>query len=128
MFSDHLRKIDDAPHKTLLLVAAGLVMACQLVAMALVAGEQVQKAQMRGDSHASRQVMVASCVESSRGAAVKDCFRLGIADLEIRQDADGAKSFVQLSSSEAAELDTIVTPATSAGALAGFMSASFAVR
>ena len=68
MFSDHLRKIDDAPHKTLLLVAAGLVMACQLVAMALVAGEQVQKAQMRGDSQASRQVAVASCVEPKSGS------------------------------------------------------------
>jgi hypothetical protein len=105
MFSDHLRKIDEAPHKTLLLVAAGLVMVCQLVAMALVAGEQVQKAQMRGDSQASRQVAVASCVETSRGVAVKDCFRLG-----------------------SSELEAVVTPATSTGAITGFMPASFATH
>ena len=80
MFSDHLRKIDNAPHRTLLLISAGLVMVCQLVAMALVAGEQVQKAQMRGDSQASRQVAFASCVETSRGLAVKECSQAGGAD------------------------------------------------
>ena len=105
MFSYHLRKIDEAPHKTLLLVAAGLVMVCQLVAMALVAGEQVQKAQMRGDSQASRQVAMATCIETSRGVAVKGCFQLGSYDLE-----------------------TIAAPATSADATPGFVSTSFAAR
>lgn len=73
MFSDHLQKIDQAPHKTLLLVASGLVIVCQLVAMALVAGEQVQKAQMRGDHEASHQAAIATCIESSKGVSVKDC-------------------------------------------------------
>ena len=129
MFSDHLRRIDDAPHKTLLLVAAGLVRMCQLVAMALVAGEQVQKAQMRGDSQASRQVAVASCVESSRGMAIRDCFKLDSSELEIQQVSLAAKSFGHYgAASETAELESIATPATSAGALAVFMPASFAVR
>jgi hypothetical protein len=129
MFSDHLRKIDEAPHKTLLLVAAGLVMVCQLVAMALVAGEQVQKAQMRGDSQASRQVAMATCIETSRGVAVKGCFQLGSYDLESQQGTSHTKGSGQSSmASVAPELDTIATPATSAGALSGFMSASFAVR
>lgn len=129
MFSDQLRKIDEAPPKILLLVAAGLVMACQLVAMALVAGEQVQKAQMRGDSQASRQMAVASCVESSRGVAVKDCFRPGSVGLEIHQDRFTAKRSVQYgAASEAGEIDTTATPATSAAAITGFTPASFAAR
>lgn len=87
MFSDHLRKIDQAPHKTLLLVAAGLVIVCQLVAMALVAGEQVQKAQMRGNNDVSRQAAVASCVEASRGVEIKGCFLIGSSELEIQRDS-----------------------------------------
>lgn len=129
MFSDHLRKIDDAPHKTWLLVAAGLVMVCQLVAMALVAGEQVQKAQMRGDSQASRQVAVASCVETSRGVAVKDCFQIGSADLETRHLAHHAKSDLQYgAASDTGEIDSVGMPAKSLGTVKGFMSASFAVH
>ena len=94
MFSDHLRKIDQAPQKTLLLVASGMVIVCQLAAMALVAGEQVQKAQMRGDSDASRQAAVASCVEASRGAAVKGCFFLGTSELTIRNESLASEAIV----------------------------------
>ena len=97
MFSDHLRKIDQAPHKTLLIVAAGLVIMCQLVAMGLVAGEQVQKAQMRGNNDASRQAAVASCVEVSRGAEVKGCFLLGSSDLETQQSAVTHEGFMSVS-------------------------------
>ena len=129
MFSDHLRKIDEAPHKTWLLVAAGLVMVCQLVAMALVAGEQVQKAQMRGDSQASRQVAVASCVETSRGIAIKDCFQIGSSDLETRHHTGQVKSAVQYGAvSDAGEIDTIGTPAKSSRRMKGFMSASLAAH
>lgn len=135
MFSDHLRKIDEAPHKSLLLVAAGLVIACQLVAMAWVAGEQVQKAQTRGNSQASRDVAVASCVESSRGVAVKDCFQLGRSQLERGQDASPADSFAQDSAvPAAAALDSLAaptipgTPAISAGVRQAIGPASFAVR
>lgn len=73
MFSDHLRKIDEAPAKTLLLIAAGLVIVCQLVAMVLVADGQVEKAQLREASHASARAATAWCVQSNRGAALRDC-------------------------------------------------------
>jgi hypothetical protein len=73
MFSDHLRKIDDAPAKTLLLIAAGLIIVCQLVAMVLVTGAQVEKAQLREASHASAMAVRAGCIESSRGAALRNC-------------------------------------------------------
>ena len=113
MFSDRLRKIDQAPHKTLLLVASGLVIVCQLVAMALVAGEQVQKAQMRGDSDASRQAAVASCVETSRGVAVKNCFLLGSSGSETQHD--GLVS------------EAIAVPSIPNRAMTGFMSTSLNV-
>lgn len=73
MFSDHLRKIDEAPAKTLLLIAAGLVIVCQLVAMVMVASGQVEKAQLREASHASIRAATAWCIQSSSGAALRDC-------------------------------------------------------
>ena len=75
MFSDHLRVIDEAPTKTLLLIAAGLVIVCQLVAMVMVAGGQVEKAQLREASQASARAATAGCIESSWGAALRDCDR-----------------------------------------------------
>lgn len=75
MFSDHLSIIDEAPTKTLLVIAAGLVIVCQLVAMVLVADGQVEKAQLREARHASARAATAWCVESSRGAALRDCDR-----------------------------------------------------
>ena len=75
MSSDFLRIIDEAPTKTLLLIAAGLVIACQLVAMVMVAGGQVEKAQLREATQASARAATVWCVESSTGAALKDCGR-----------------------------------------------------
>ena len=75
MFSDHLQKIDHASGKTMLLIAAGLVIVCQLVAMVLVSQGQVEKAQAREASQASARAALSWCVESSRGAALKDCDR-----------------------------------------------------
>ena len=76
MFSDHLKPIDTMPVNRLLLVAAGLVLACQLVAMVLVAEGQVEKAQLRQASHASLQAAVANCLESQQGSFIRDCMRL----------------------------------------------------
>ena len=73
MFSDHLRKIDEAPAKTLMLIAAGLVMVCQLVAMVIVANGQVEKAQLREASHASVRAATAWCIQSSSGVALRNC-------------------------------------------------------
>lgn len=76
MFSDHLRKIDDASAKTLLMIAAGLVIVCQLVAIVLVADGQVEKAQLREATLASARAATAWCVENSRGFALRDCDRV----------------------------------------------------
>jgi hypothetical protein len=89
MFSDHLRKIDDAPTKTLLLVAAGLVIFCQLVAMVMVADAQVEKAQLREASQASARAATAWCVESSQGAALRQCDRPSTSDNARVTDTSG---------------------------------------
>ncbi len=89
MFSDHLRKVDEAPTKTLLLIAAGLVIVCQLVAMVLVADGQVEKAQMREASQASARAATAWCVESSRGAALRECDRPSTSDNTRATDDSG---------------------------------------
>ncbi len=73
MFSDHLQKIDQASGKTLLLVAAGLVIVCQLVAMVLVAQGQVEKAQAREATQASQRIATAWCLETSRGTELRGC-------------------------------------------------------
>ena len=129
MFSNHVRKIDQAPHKTLLLLAAGLVIVCQLVAMALVAGEQVQKAQMRSESHASQQAVVASCVEVSRGVAINDCFSLGSSEREARRSSNHEESSAPNGAMTlSGELETTATPVVSQGATSGFIPASFTAR
>ncbi len=76
MFSDHLHIIDNAPVKKLFMVAAGLIVICQLVAMALVAEGQVEKAHLREASQVSFQKAMATCIANSRGIDLKDCTRL----------------------------------------------------
>ena len=71
MFSDHLQKIDHASGKTLLLIAGGLVIFCQLVAMMLVSQGQVERAQARETNRANQRI--AWCMETSRGAELRAC-------------------------------------------------------
>lgn len=73
MFSDRFRQIDGVPARVLLLIAAGLVIVCQLVAMVMVTGGQVEKAQLREASQASARAATVSCIESSHGAALREC-------------------------------------------------------
>ena len=73
MFSDHLQKIDHTSGKTLLLIAGGLLIVGQLVAMVLVTQGQVEKAQAREVSQASQRVATAWCIETSRGAELRGC-------------------------------------------------------
>ena len=75
MFSDHLRKVDELPTRALLLLAAGLVIICQLVAMVMVADGQVERAQLREARQATARAATAWCIESSRDAALRDCDR-----------------------------------------------------
>lgn len=73
MISDHFRKIDLISNRTLFLLAGGLVIVCQLVAMALVADGQVQKAQVRHSEVASQKLAFAQCVESGIYTSRQGC-------------------------------------------------------
>lgn len=87
MFSDHFRKIDEVPARTLLLIAAGLVIVCQLVAMVMVTGGQVEKAQLREASQASARAASVWCIETSHGAALRECDP-GASSFSAQSDVD----------------------------------------
>ncbi len=73
MFSDHLPKIDRVSGRSLLLMAGGLVIVCQLVAMVLVAGEQVRKAELRDTQQSQQRAAIARCYEGATRAARQEC-------------------------------------------------------
>ena len=124
MFSDHLRKIDEAPYKTLFGVAAGLVMVCQLVAMALVVDGQVAKAKARDAHHAYEQVAVVQCMESSLGVARHSCIQQVTAASGSTQVHDSQQNAQAVASIR--DIERAVMPA--APPVQGFMSAAFATR
>ncbi len=73
MISDHFRKVDVISNRTLFLFAGGLVIVCQLVAMALVSDGQVKKAQLRNLGVANQQAAFAQCLETSVGSSMQRC-------------------------------------------------------
>ena len=75
MFSEHLRKINEIPRRTLLGVAGGFLILCQLGAIAMVADEQVKKAQVRETQRTSERIAAAHCMESTMGAARHSCLQ-----------------------------------------------------
>lgn len=75
MFSDHLKPVEEAPAKTLLGVAACLVILCQLVAMVIVVDGQVRKAELRDAGYVTQRVAVAQCIESTVGFARQACLQ-----------------------------------------------------
>ncbi|UUZ67307.1 hypothetical protein LP416_21275 [Polaromonas sp. P2-4] len=124
MFSDHLRKIDEAPHKTLFGVAAGLVILCQLVAMALVVDGQVAKEKARDAHHAHERMAVAQCMESSMGVARHSCIQ------QVTTVSGTTQVFYSQEDTQAVasalEIERAVMPA--APQVQSFMPASFATR
>ena len=75
MFSDHLKKIDEVPYKSLLWVAAGLVFVCQLVAVGFVADAQVTKAKIRDFQRQSEMQAIAQCMDNRAGSARQSCIQ-----------------------------------------------------
>ena len=86
MLTDPLKKMDKVPYKSLLIVAAGLVFLCQLVAMVLVVNRQVESAQLRDAKSNAFQVATANCAENYTGPNRSRC----IQQLKDRLDADAA--------------------------------------
>lgn len=128
MFSDHLRKIDEIPYKTMLGIAAGLVILCQLAAMAFVADSQVAKAKLRDEQRRAELVAIAHCMETSAGAARHNCIQQArVTDTVSPQPAADSMpreaAFADASSSAGSAM-----PARPVRPPRGFMAASFAVR
>ena len=130
MFSDYLRKIDEMPYKTMLLIAAGLVILCQLAAMAFVADSQVAKAKLRDEQRRAELVAIAHCMETSAGAARQNCIQqarvVATASTPPAPAADSAPkapAYADASTSTGSAM-----PARPTRTPQGFMAASFAVR
>ena len=75
MFSDHIKKSTRFPQTGLLMAAGALVLVCQLVAIALVADQQVQRASVRDLQRFAQQVAFADCIERSTGSTRQSCIR-----------------------------------------------------
>ena len=75
MFSEQLQKIERTSSRNLFLIAAVLVIFCQLVAMAMVADGQVKKAALREAQLSAQNVASASCFETSAKFDVNNCVR-----------------------------------------------------
>ena len=84
MFSAQLKPIDKMSANKMLLLAAGLVLVCLLIAMAMVAGGQVQKAELRQLSQANFQSAFANCLQSRQGSALRDCARLASSSTDVQ--------------------------------------------
>jgi hypothetical protein len=117
MFSDHLPKIDEVPSRVLFLVAAGLVILCQLVAMAMVVDGQVSMAQVRDALRISERAAINLCMESSLGAARHDCMQQAQAANAPAPDGQGTQALA-----DTEESDITALPASP---VQGLLPASF---
>ena len=120
MFSDHLPKIDEVPNRTLFMMAAGLVLLCQLVAMALVVDGQVNLAQVRNALRISERTAVIHCMESSLGATRHSCIEQANAANALAQDGPVNHGTQALAVTEESDI-----PALPPGPVRGFMPAAF---
>ncbi|SFU84071.1 hypothetical protein SAMN05216350_10694 [Polaromonas sp. YR568] len=138
MFSDHLKKIDETPYKTLLWVAAGLVFVCQLVAVGFVADGQVTKAKIRDFQRKTEMQAIAQCMDTAAGSARQSCIQqarvvagtyvppetLDAPKAQTLAGASGESSGVMASNGVGAAVSSMLPTQPAQG----FMSASFAIR
>ncbi len=123
MFFDHLKKIDHMPYRTMLGLAACLVILCQLVAMVLVVDGQVRKAKARDSSLGSQRLAIAQCNEASSAAARQSCIQQTIAASSPPHDPEAATQVQTLANSAPFDSGGVST-----GKVQAFMPASFTIR
>lgn len=120
MFSDHLPKIDEVPSRILFMVAAGLVLLCQLAAMALVVDGQVNLAQVRNALRISERSAVIHCMESSLGATRHSCIEQANAANALALDGPVNHGTQALADTEESDITALPT-----GPVQGFIPAAF---
>jgi hypothetical protein len=123
MFSDHLKKIDHMPYKTMLGLAACLVILCQLVAMVLVVDGQVRKAEARETSLGSQRMAIAQCNESSPAGARQTCIQQVMAISGKPHDPVNGLQVQALTDSAPSDRGGV-----SIGKVEGLMPASFTIH
>lgn len=129
MFSDHMPKIEEMPYKKLLLIAAGLVILCQLAAMAFVAESQVAKAKEREDQRRAELTAISQCMETSAGAARSQCIQQARVVATASQQPANENTSKAPAYADASTASSSVMPShSSARPPQGFMAASFAIR
>lgn len=75
MLSEYLQNFHQIPRRAMLWAAAGLVLLCQLVAVAFVADEQVAKARIRDYQRSIEMQAIAQCIEARAGTARHRCIQ-----------------------------------------------------
>ncbi|MHB1249096.1 MAG: hypothetical protein ACYCZL_06855 [Polaromonas sp.] len=110
-------------NKTLLGVAAGLVILGQLIAMALVVDGQVSKAHLRDAQYAAERVAFAYCIENSNGVARNNCMRQVQAVTDPSREIDASQGVQTVASTSGLRNAVIPAPL-----LPGLMPASFTAR
>lgn len=123
MFSASLKKIDHMPFKTMLALAACLVIICQLIAMALVVEGQVRKAEARDSSLDSRRTAIAQCNQAGTAAARQSCVQQTQAAFSTPQEPEASVRVQALAISPQLDRADAV-----AGKEQGLMPASFTMR
>lgn len=123
MFSKPLKKIDKVPYKTLLVIAAGLVFLCQLVAMVLVVDRHVESVQIRKSRDNSAQMAIADCAENYTGSNRTRCMQ----QMKERLAADPVLDINADASTLARAADHVYGSST-ASTMQGLVQAAFATR
>lgn len=73
MFSSHLPTVHTVPREYLFAGAGLLLVISMLVGIAMVAGGQVKKAELRESMLASQRTAIVQCMETLGGAALNKC-------------------------------------------------------
>ena len=92
MFSEQLKPVNKISGNKMLFLAAVLAFVFLLVAMVLVAGGQVQKAEDRQLSQANFQAAFAICLQSRQGPALGDCVSLASSAADMKEAEPRAAS------------------------------------
>jgi heterodisulfide reductase subunit A-like polyferredoxin len=115
MFPDRPTKIDELPSKTLFLIAAGLVILCQLIASLLVAGH-VKNVQVRD----APRMAISACSPGSVQAAHQRCIDQANAANAFVQDVQHSQPHGYVHADDGSELHTLAANFTQ-----GWVPASF---
>lgn len=123
MLSDWLKKLEEMSGKTLLGLAACLVILCQLLAMVLVVQGQVRKAEARDSGLDSRRLALAKCNEAASVAARQSCLQQTLAAFSPPPEPEAANQAQALADAASFEGGKLA-----AGKAQGLMPASYTIR